>query len=61
MAYSYPCTPKVQALSSWKSISVKLDKLTAHHTPGIGPYSITLEYSTILKDKSDLILIVNSP
>lgn len=60
MVYSHPCTRKVQTPSSWKSISVMLDKLAAHHTAGIGPYPITLEYSTILKDKSDLISIANS-
>lgn len=37
-----------------------LNKLTVHHTTGMDPYSITREYSTILKDKSGLILIADS-
>lgn len=45
------CTQKQQSLSSLKSISVMLDKLTVHHRAGIDPYSITEEHSTILKDK----------
>lgn len=43
MASSSPLYIEQQSLSSPKSISVMLDKLTVHHAAGIDPCSITEE------------------